>query len=192
MIQDSTPWKDELIAVADRLQKKTTQKRWTERSGFLVERDLMVSAYSLRKLIDNYKVSDALAQKQFALERFELIDPDEVPDLFGRYSVWEYYDLEDPVKTVMPLAKVCNQIVHSWLWMLSSKEEDGAFDGLYVSSDTARKKWLYRIPIDDYIAVCREIGEEYVYSKTMTYGPGGYTGYTQILGKKWSDYEFPE
>lgn len=192
MIQDSTPWKDELLAVADRLHKKTSQKRWTERSGFLVERDLMVSAYSLRKLIDNYKVSDRLVERQFELERFELFDANEVPDLYGRYSVWEFYDLETPTKTVLPLVKVCNQIVHSWLWMLSFRENDNMFDGVYVSSDTARKKCLYRIPIGGYIAVCREIGDEVVYSKRMSYGPDGYLGYDEILGKTLAEWDPPE
>lgn len=192
MIQDSTPWKDELIAVANRLQKKTTQKRWTERSGFLVERDLMVSAYSLRKLIDNYKVSDSLVQRQFPLERFDLFDSGKVPDLLGRYAVWEFYDLEKPVKTVMPLVKVCNQIVHSWLWMLSFRESDSMFDGVYVSSDTARQRWLYRIPIEGYMAVCREIGDEVVYSKRMREGPDGYVGYEEILGKTLAEWDPPE
>lgn len=188
MIQDSIPWKDELIAVAERLRRKTTQKRWTERSGFLVERDLMVSAYSLRKLIDNHKVSDSLTQRQFMLERFELLEQGRVPGLLSRDALQDFYDLKNPFKTVLPLEKVCNQIVHSWLWMLSFRESDSMFDGVYVSSDTARRKCLYRIPIDGYIDVCHEIGDEVVYETRMRNGPDGRLVYDAILGKPYSEW----
>ncbi len=63
MIDDSIPSKDELVKVADRLEAKTEQKRWTERTGYLIEQDFMVSAYAIRKLIDAHKVSDKLRQR---------------------------------------------------------------------------------------------------------------------------------
>lgn len=193
MIQDSIPWKDELLAIALRLEKKTTQKRWTDRTGFLVERDLMVSAYAIRKLVEAYKVSDELVRRQFALERFALIDEARVPDLLGRYAVWEYYDLEKPTKTVLPLVKLCNQIVHSWLWALSASEDDGLLDGVFVSSDTTRSKWLFRIPMSGYIALCREIGNEEVFKTAMMRKtPGGPMEYIEILGRRWTGLDAPE
>jgi hypothetical protein len=56
-----------------RLDAKTKQKRWTGRNCYLIERDFMVSACAMRKLIDAFKVSDALRQRQIPVERFELI-----------------------------------------------------------------------------------------------------------------------
>jgi hypothetical protein len=55
--------KDELARVADRLDAKTRQKRWTDRTGYLIER-VMIGAYAMRKLIDAYKVSDSVRQRQ--------------------------------------------------------------------------------------------------------------------------------
>ena len=57
MIDDSFPWKDELVKIADRLEAKTKQKRWTDRTGYLIERDFMVGAYTMRKLIESHTVS---------------------------------------------------------------------------------------------------------------------------------------
>jgi glycerol kinase len=62
MIGDSVPWKDELLKIADRLENRKTQRRWTERTGFLAERDIMVSAYAIRKLLEARKVSDIPAR----------------------------------------------------------------------------------------------------------------------------------
>ena len=51
VISDSIPWKDELLKIADRLERRKVQRRWVERTSFLVERDIMISAYALRKLL---------------------------------------------------------------------------------------------------------------------------------------------
>jgi hypothetical protein len=59
VISDSEPWKAELLKTADRLDRRSIQERWTDRSGFLVERDIMLGAYAIRKLLDTpAKISD--------------------------------------------------------------------------------------------------------------------------------------
>jgi hypothetical protein len=50
VISDSIPWREQLLTVADTLKRRKVQRRWTERTSFLVERDIMVSAYAVRKL----------------------------------------------------------------------------------------------------------------------------------------------
>jgi hypothetical protein len=159
MIQDSIPWKDELLRVADRLEKKRTQKRWTERSGFLVERDIMISAYALRKLKEANKLSDALDRRTVVIHRHDLTCCP--PDLMSRWELWEHYDLERYEEVEVPITVMCNQIIHSWNWTISASEA-GEFDGVYVSSDRARKQYLYFVPIDSFIALLREVGNEYV------------------------------
>ena len=58
MVDDSAPWKDELVKIADRLEAKTKQKRWADRTDYLVERDFVVGAYAMRKLIESHEVPD--------------------------------------------------------------------------------------------------------------------------------------
>ena len=59
MISDSFPWREELLRVAGRLEKRKAQRRWTERTMFLVERDIMISAYAIRKLKEANKIPTA-------------------------------------------------------------------------------------------------------------------------------------
>ena len=62
MVDDPAPWQDELVKIADRLEAKTKQKRWTDRTDYLIERDFVLSAYAMRKLIESHEVPDELRQ----------------------------------------------------------------------------------------------------------------------------------
>lgn len=50
LIGDSIPWKEDLLRIAESLERRTRQRRWVERTSFLVERDVMNAAYAVRKL----------------------------------------------------------------------------------------------------------------------------------------------
>ena len=164
MIQDSIPWKEDLLRIADRLDKKRTQKRWTERSGYLVERDVMTSAYTIRRLVESWKVSDRLASRSFQINRFALLGSP--PDFMNKFFFWELYDLDSPVRVDLSLREVCNQIMHSWMWAISATESN-EFDGIYVASDKDRNSKLYWIPIDQLISIIRDIGREDVTAKEI-------------------------
>lgn len=60
MIWESSFWKDDLVKVAGKLVKRTIQKRWPERSLASLEKDVFVSFYAIRKLIESKKISDGL------------------------------------------------------------------------------------------------------------------------------------
>ena len=53
VVDDSIPWKDELVKLLTYWKAKTKQTRWTDRTGYRIERDFMPSVYPLRKLIDS-------------------------------------------------------------------------------------------------------------------------------------------
>jgi hypothetical protein len=157
MIDDSIPWKDELLKIADRLESRKTQRRWTERTGFLVERDIMLSAYAVRKLLEARKVSDILAARRVIVRQHSLLG--RTPDIWNRSSFWENYDLDTGQDVSMSISDFCNQIIHSWNWSISA-DERGDFDGVYVSSDRQRSKALYFMDINTLIELFRDVGSE--------------------------------
>jgi len=69
MIDDSIPWKEDLLRVADTLERRKNQARWMARTSFLVERDTMTAAYAVRKLIQAHKVSDELRREGVQVRR---------------------------------------------------------------------------------------------------------------------------
>jgi hypothetical protein len=180
VIDDSIPWKEELAKVADRLDAKTKQKRWTDRTAYLIERDFMVSAYAMRKLIDAFKVSDALRLRQISVERFE---PTSRPISYLGLHIEKSYDIEHGRRQTLSVMNLCHQIVHSFVFVLSCDESTGLLDGVYVTSDYDKDKYLFFIRATDFITLCHDIGAEDVDSKSMVRGPDGRWRATEILGR---------
>ncbi len=180
MIDDSIPWKEELVRVADRLHAKKKQKRWSKRSGYLVERDFMVSAYAIGKLIDAFKVSDTLRQRQIPVEQFEWTGS---PISYLGLHIEKSYDLEHDHRRTVVVKELCSQIVHSFVFALSFDESTGLFDGVYVTSDYDKHKHLWLIRATDFMNLCRDIGVEDVYSKVMVRSADGQWKATAMLGR---------
>lgn len=162
MIDDLIPWKEELVKTAERLRKKKTQTRWTERSGFIVERDIMVGAYAVRRLIEAWKVSDVLVATRIRVEQHAPLDKEPTP--WNRWHWWELYDLDRATKGTLSLAETCSQIIHSWIWAVSATESD-EFNGIYVVSDRKRTSGLYFIHVDALIELFDRVGSEDIIHK---------------------------
>ena len=157
MIDESGPWKDELLRVASSLERRIAQRRWTERSRFIVERDIMISAYSIRKLLEASKLSDEARARRISATRFTLID--RVPDFLNFHRVNDYYDLEHASSTQLRVPDFCNQIIHSFVWMMCENESRG-FAGVIVASDRERRKCLYQIAAEAIIDFFRAIAAD--------------------------------
>jgi hypothetical protein len=178
VIEDSIPWRDQLIRVADGLEKRKTQRRWTDRTNFLIERDIMTSAYAIRKLHEARKISDQLARRKLNVKRFKLVG--KVLDHWSR-EFWESFDLESPTETQVSLTFLCNQIIHSFAWIISATEEGELFDGVFVSSDRERRRFLYFIHVDLLIGLFREVGEEDIVEMSMSADENGERYIAQVI-----------
>ncbi|WP_041784155.1 hypothetical protein [Micromonospora sp. L5] len=157
MIGDSIPWREELVKVADRLERRRRQRRWHERTYFLIERDIMISAYAVRKLSEAGRLSRILRGTPIKVTRYELVG--QVCDQWHT-EFWESFDMESPTTVNLSIADLCNQIIHSFVWRISVTEVGSLFDGIYVSSDRQRRKFLYFVSAEVLIHLFREVGEE--------------------------------
>jgi hypothetical protein len=159
LIDDSIPWKEDLGKIAARLEKKRSQQRWTERSGFLVERDIMIGAYAVRRLIEASKVSTPLMATSTNVLAYPLTG-ERIPDAWSRVRFWEFYDMDSPSRESLSIRGVCNQIIHSWMWCLSASKDGRQFDGVYIASDKTRGTKLYHISVDSLISIFRLVADE--------------------------------
>lgn len=159
MISDSVPWREELWRVADRLEKKSRQERWTDRSSFLVERDMMVSAYAIRRLREAHKITDALARTRIPVMRYKRTGK-LAPDVWSSYRFWDFYDLDNGVRDNITITHLCNQLIHSFVWHLSCTEDTELFDGAFVASEKEKEKHCYFISVTSLIDLCRRVASE--------------------------------
>jgi hypothetical protein len=156
VIDDSIPWKDELVKSADRLEAKTKQTRWTDRTGYLIERDFILSAYAMRKLIQSHKVSDKLRQHQFPVVRYDLIG--NPPDPRFTDDIADSYDFENGRRRALSVLELCHEILHSFVFAFCCGESADLFDGAYVSSDRDKNEFVYLVLASDFITLCCDIG----------------------------------
>ncbi|SFO49970.1 hypothetical protein SAMN05660359_03875 [Geodermatophilus obscurus] len=157
MIWESGPWRHELAQVADRLEKRRTQRRWTQQTSFLVERDVMVSAYAVRKLHEARKVSEKVATSPIPVQRHQLIG--QTPDIL-RTDDLGAYDFEDVTTTTLTLRELCNQFIHSYVFVLAAGDDGSALDGVFVASDRERRRAVYWVGLADLIEAFRRVAYE--------------------------------
>ncbi|OBA89108.1 hypothetical protein A5662_24430 [Mycobacteriaceae bacterium 1482268.1] len=137
----SAPWRDDLVNVAERLEAKTRQTRWTARTDHLIERDFAAGAYAIRKLIESHQVPDHAG---FPVRRCERAGTDADEFEHGR-------------RASLSVLELCHEILHSVVFTFSCGETADLFDGVYVSS--RRDRSAYLVLASDFIALCSDMGQ---------------------------------
>ncbi len=164
MVDDAILWRDELVKIADRLEAKTKHKRWTDRTGYLIERDFVVSAYAIRMLVQTHKVSDELRQREIPVRRFDLVgDP---PDPHFPADIADAYDFDNGRRRMLSVTTLCHEIVNSFVFAFCWGETADLYDGVYVSADRPKSEYVYLVLASDYIALCSDFGARAVPADT--------------------------
>ena len=97
MIFGSFPWKKEIECLLKSL-RKWSQKPESERAEFYIQRTVFLSAFILRKLMENRKVTDALHNQSIpckAYPSFRSVS-DRVSTFSGLADVSDDYDFTKP------------------------------------------------------------------------------------------------
>ena len=152
-LADLTPWADELVRVTARLEAKTKQTRWTGRTDVLIERDFVVGAYVMRKLLRSEKVR----HRQIPIRRFDP-SPRRPPAPAGGAGT---YEIEHSRREVLSVSDLCAQILNNTVFSFCCGETADLFDGIYLSSDPGEKN-VVLVLASDFIALCNDIGTENV------------------------------
>jgi hypothetical protein len=147
VIDDPLPWKDELVTVAERLEAKTSQTRWNERTGFLIERDFVIGAYALRKLVESRSGTDELAQYRFPVLRYERVDD-------NGEDIEQAYDLENASRRTLSVVDLCYELLHGVVFGFCCGETADLYDGIYVASERNRGECVYLVLASDFIGLC--------------------------------------
>lgn len=156
MIWESWPWKKDLERRSAALNKRINQTRWLESSLANVEQDVFLSAYIIRKLLDAKKLSDEV--ESIALHAKYSIRTGRVPDIMNWHRFEEFYDLAHPTAVDVCLRDFCDQIIHSFVFMVAASSP--GLEGFYVASDRERWLGLYYFDIKDAIRVLKRVARD--------------------------------
>lgn len=131
--------------------------RWTSRTGFHVERDLLLGMFAIRRLIESTKTSALLPNERVSVGVHPLTG--DIPGIYDRWSYWEHYDMESKRQTQLTVRELVTMFIHSFvLEFYPALEEEPA--RIWVVSDRDRHKWLYSISFERVVALFRRVGDE--------------------------------
>lgn|GEM_PF-3289405 len=191
MIWESDPWKTELRKFSQSIEVIADEKihydEAPEEEGeadpfFELEKTLFLSAFIMRKLIENKKITNKVAGCSIPLDAFDsLPNRETVASQITNplYDVQGRYDIENPQKIQCSAHDLAGEIIHSFglAWMIS---EDGRVDGLYLCSYKNEKKRALLLPIGAYVRVLNRIADDEAVGMRVWKKPSGKYG-TEIF-----------
>ncbi|MBL0731720.1 MAG: hypothetical protein JJW03_02550, partial [Desulfosarcina sp.] len=141
---ESCYWKEEIKRIADTLQQLNKPARWSERAHCVVERDLMIGFFLLRRLIELKKVSSAIYDKQ--LQVYSYKSRGKLVTKLNGADLWEVYDMENEVAETKKPMYVSNQFIHAYTSFVA-RDDTRNWSDVYIVSDYDRNDCIWRIPI---------------------------------------------
>lgn len=159
MISDSVPWREHLWKAAAALEKRASSVRWTDRTSFLVERDLMNGMFAIRRLIESAKTSSNLPKERVSCGMHPLTG--RVPKIYDRWSFWKHYDMGSKQQTQLTVGELVTLFIHSFVLDFYPTSEDGQAT-IWVVSDRDRHKRVYSVAFERVIDLFRRVGSEEV------------------------------
>ncbi len=168
MIWESHPWKHRIAQKAASLRRRASQRRWPLSSLPLLEEEVFVGAYAIRKLLEARKLSDEVESLRVPVETFPATGV--TVDLMNWDKIDLLYDLTRPGRDSLSLQDFVNQMIHSFVFMRSVTDE-GGLAGLFFTSDRQRRKRLSLVTLEDLVSVFDQVASDDIVSGSMERNP---------------------
>jgi hypothetical protein len=165
---ESCYWKEELLRIAGSIRRVTKPPRWTERTQCIVERDLAVGFFLLRRLIELNLVSSATTDRQLHIFCYKARGK-RVTKL-NNHRLEELYDMENEVAATKKPLYVSNQFLHAYTSFVARDESRNWSDVLLVS-DFDRNDCIWRVPIPVIESLFRVASKDYPHYVQQTFNP---------------------
>ncbi len=131
MIYEDNYWKQDLLKLANKIEKRLIQEKWYKRSFFALEKEIFIGFYIIRKLIESNAVNIKILNKKSM-------------------------KVESAKKKEISILSICNQFIHSYIFSPYIIEKK--LIGIFVSSDYKKETGCYLITIFEIIDIYRSIG----------------------------------
>ncbi|OGF51375.1 MAG: hypothetical protein A2044_05655 [Candidatus Firestonebacteria bacterium GWA2_43_8] len=166
MITESYYYKNYLKKVSKILRKYNLIKRWDPvRSGHIIEREIFLSVYIIRKMIESKKLTDKIVGMRIKTKCFPIKKHCRVT----RNSSYEKkYDLKTVLTRDFNLNFICNQLIHSYVFDILLSEKNKPF-WIVFCSDNKRNSELYMLEIKTIINILESISRDCVFRSTGVY-----------------------
>jgi len=162
MIFESYPWKSELRRHLGHFETWGDRSH-TERGGFYIERGVFLSAFIVRKLMENRKVTDAIRSRSVRCVAYPAFRPlsDRVSRFFGVFDPNREYDISKGRKVQISTYDLMSEIMHSYVF-IPIVDDNGRWTAFLVNSYNKRDDRLLEISRADFERVLKEVVDDNV------------------------------
>ena len=157
MIWDSVEWKENLLSTANWLSRVRLTENTRESTYVRVEREILIGAYSVRKLLDTVKVKDSTKRTRMSIDKYE--NKARVNHL-NMHKIAEIYDLTSIHSEERNLRFICDRFIHSYV-LVPGSDNDNRLEGFFVTTDHDRNNKLYWVPLRVIVRMFRLVGRDY-------------------------------
>jgi hypothetical protein len=161
MMIESCYWKEELHRIAKAIKPRRKAARWSERNLCIVERDLMIGFFIVRRLIELHKVSSKT--REFQLDLFACPRTSKPRKISGLNNLWELYDLNKEKRERKKPMYVSNQFIHAQISNIA-RDETRNWSDVYIVSDFDRKNCIWRVSLEQIRLLFLTAADDYPHS----------------------------
>jgi hypothetical protein len=165
---ESSYWKEELKRMAKGLRPRNKPAPWTERAHCVLERELMVGFFMVRRLIELHKVSSKT--REHIMEIFSYPARQKHVSLINHHDIEELYSLEKESREHKKPLYVSNQFIHAYTSFVL-RDSTRNWSDVFIVSDFERNHCIWRVPIEEIRTLFLTAAEDYPHSTNMVYDP---------------------
>ena len=132
----------------------------------MVERDLMLGFFIVRRLIELHKVSSA--SRDFSMEVFSCLSRGNNVHRWNGHDIYELYDLENERRETKNPFYISNQFIHAYTSFVA-RDESRNWSDVYVVSDYDRNDCIWRVPVSEIRRLLKVVAQDYPHSVRMVY-----------------------
>jgi hypothetical protein len=170
MIWNSELWKKELSGIACWLSDVTNKRYQSEKLIFNLEKSIFVGFYIIRKLSEAKTISDETCNFNMKLISYRSLGK---PVTFMNWHrVDELYNFSKPKAQNVLLCKVCNQLIHSYVFIPVTTSRTGPVKSILFCSDWKRNQRIYELEIKDIVKIFKLVAHDYPNNVRLTYDKG--------------------
>jgi len=169
MIWESSDWKRDLHRMTVRMTRRRTQERWPPASLYGIEKDFFIGFFIIRRLMEARKLSEEVANLDVHVHTYRATG--KPVTLMNWHHLDELYDFSSRVKDKVSLRFVCNQLIHSYVFMPMSGQRGRRIQGVAFASDRARRKFLYELGLAETVRVFTRVATDGPCNMTGRYDP---------------------
>jgi hypothetical protein len=172
MIFESFPWKQEIERLLKSLRKWSSKPN-SERAEFYIQRAVFLSAFIVRKLMENRKVTDALRDQSIRCKAYPSFQPvsDRVSTFSGLADVSDDYDLTKPEDVTLSCFDLMSEIMHSYVFRIVIDDQTNSMLSFLANSYNRRDNRLLEIDLQRFENILIDAIQDRVGSMSISVNP---------------------